>query len=133
MPPASPAWTNPRRWGLPFAGTWPTVEASNFSELVTCSLLHLHLARSRKNWDHKVLALADNTCALSVLQKGRSSVPRMLAVARKVAAITLTLGISVWWGYCMSESNPADGPSRGAGVGVAGGRAAKGFGCLRGP
>ena len=28
-------------------------------------------------------------------------------------AITIVLGVSVLWGYCQSELNPADGPSRG--------------------
>jgi hypothetical protein len=106
---------------------------SNHGELVTASLLYRHLSRTRASWDTKSLAFGDNLAALAVLQKGRSSVPRMLAVARKVAAVSIILGVSLVWGYIQSEVNPADAPSRGLEApGVHPDTAAKGFGSLLG-
>jgi hypothetical protein len=133
MPPAGASWTNPGRWGTLFKGTWEKGLDSNHGELVTASLLYRHLSRTRASWDTKSLAFGDNLAALAVLQKGRSSVPRMLAVARKVAAVSIILGVSLVWGYIQSEVNPADAPSRGLEApGVHPDTAAKGFGSLLG-
>ncbi len=65
------------------------------------------------------MIFSDSVCALGVLAKGRSSRPPLLRVARRIAAISLGLGIRMVGRYVRSEKNYSDGPSRGLAIGVA--------------
>ena len=57
--------------------------------------------------------------ALGALCKGRSSAPPLLRLCRQAAAIIMAMDIRPLLRYIASEVNPADGPSRGLGVGAA--------------
>ena len=53
------------------------------------------------------------------LAKGRPSARPLLRLCRLAAAVVLTSGMNPLYRYIASEVNPADGPSRGLGVGAA--------------
>ena len=78
-----------------------------------------HLARSRANWRKRVLILVDSMATIGAISKGRSSSPPLLRLCRQITAISLMFGIIPVLRYIPSELNPADGPSRGVGVGAA--------------
>eukprot|EP00969_Alexandrium_andersonii_P373961 15485167-Alexandrium_andersonii.AAC.1 len=57
--------------------------------------------------------------ALGCLSKGRSAVRPLLHLCRQLAGLALFVGLRLLLRYVPSEWNPADGPSRGGGVGAA--------------
>ena len=63
--------------------------------------------------------MIDSMAALGVIAKGRSSSPPLLRLSRQLAGYSLAFGLLVYPRYIPSEINPADGPSRGVGVGAA--------------
>ena len=78
-----------------------------------------HLARSRRNWRHRVLIMVDSMAALGIISKGRSSSPVLLRLSRQLAAVSLAFGLLLFVRYIPLQANPSDGPSRGQGVGAA--------------
>ena len=54
----------------------------------------------------------DSQVAIAVLAKGRSSSWKLNQVLRRVGALTVAAGFAPAYGYCMSEWNPSDVPSR---------------------
>ena len=78
-----------------------------------------HLARSKDCWGRRVLILIDSMAALGVVSKGRSSCSALLRLSRQICAVALAFSIYPVVRYIPSEVNPADGPSRGVGVGAA--------------
>ena len=107
------------RWVTTYKGTWNHTEHIAIQELRTLVGLLRHLARSRKNWNHKVLILIDSMAALGVVAKGRSSSAPLLRLSRQLCAISLAFGLRPAPRYITSEVNPADGPSRGLAAGAA--------------
>lgn len=118
-PPLSGEWLPISRWRLVYKGTWREREHITIQELRTGVGVLRHLSRSRQSWGRRVLILMDSMAALGVLSKGRSSSPPLLRLARQAAAISLIFDIYPVVRYIPSEVNPADGPSRGVGVGAA--------------
>ena len=118
-PPLSSTWLPVARWATTYRGLWRHAVHITIQELRTVVGLLRHLARSRRNWGHKVLLLIDSMAALGVIAKGRSSSLPLLRLARQVCAISLAFDIRPAPRYIPSEVNPSDGPSRGLPVGAA--------------
>ena len=58
------------------------------------------------------LAIGDNQPCIGALAKGRSSIPDMNRICRRVAALCVFSCMRMRWVWVRSESNPGDGPSR---------------------
>ena len=71
------------------------------------------MARNVKLHRHRGLFFVDALAVLGALQKGRSSAPSLRSVTRQVAALTMAADWRWRYDYLLSESNPADAPSRG--------------------
>ncbi|CAE7517435.1 unnamed protein product, partial [Symbiodinium natans] len=71
------------------------------------------VTRNPKRHHHKVAFLVDAKAVVGAASKGRSSAHAFLKVLRSAAAYTLGADILPRIVYIPSESNPADGPSRG--------------------
>eukprot|EP00971_Amphidinium_carterae_P345490 6486481-Amphidinium_carterae.1 len=79
-----------------------------------CALLAFkHLLRNTRNLGKKLLLLTDSLTVASCLMKGRSSRCKMQGICRAVAALTLATNSTLQVRWLVSESNYADGPSRG--------------------
>ena len=87
-------------------------------ELRTLVGVARHLARSRLNWDQRHLVMTDSQVALCCIWKGRSASFPLLRQLRRLAAIWMALGIRLSVRWVPTQFNNADGPSRGAGVGI---------------
>ena len=70
------------------------------------------ILRSRHRFHKRYIFLIDNTALMGALKKGRSSVPILNSVCRRVAALTLAGDLKFDYFYVPSALNPADGPSR---------------------
>ena len=82
-------------------------------ELRTVTLSARHAARSRDGWFRKHLVFCDSIPALGAAQKGRSSHFPMLRLCRRLASLTLGVGVRLVMRFVRSEVNWGDGPSRG--------------------
>jgi hypothetical protein len=71
------------------------------------------LARSLGNHSTRVAALVDAQSVLGAVARGRSSAPTLGAEIARIGAITVAADFLMRYAYVPSESNPADGPSRG--------------------
>ena len=118
-PALATTWATVARWRLTYKGLWQHREHIGLQEMRTVSGLFRHLARSRSNWNKRILILTDSMATLGAIGKGRSSVPSFLRHTRMIAAISLGFGMLPYLRYIPSELNPADGPSRGVRVGAA--------------
>ena len=83
------------------------------AELRTVTLSAHHAGGSREGWFKKHLVFCDSIPALGAAQKGRSSHFPMLRLCRRLAALTLGVGIHLVLQFVRSEVNWGDGPSRG--------------------
>eukprot|EP00973_Karenia_brevis_P059961 8344120-Karenia_brevis.AAC.1 len=54
----------------------------------------------------------DSQVAVSVVAKGRSSSIQLNTVLRRLAALCVTGNLRIIAGWCKSDTNPADHPSR---------------------
>ena len=61
----------------------------------------------------------DSQVVIGACAKGRSSVKATNHLCRKMAAMTLGLGVRFSWRYVRTHRNHSDGPSRGFPLGVA--------------
>ena len=119
VPPLEVRWTTPSRWAMLYKGLWRRTEHTNIQEARCVVGLLRHGARTRSLWDKRFLIMVDSLVALGALAKGRSSSRPLLRLCRQAAAVVLTYGMMPLYRYIASEVNPADGPSRGLGVGAA--------------
>ena len=70
-------------------------------------------------WDHRVLVMVDSLVTLGCVRKMRSGSQALQRQVLVVAALALATGIRMQLRWMPSAWNPADGPSRGLGVGPA--------------
>ena len=63
-----------------------------------------------------VVAFNDNMTTVAIVQKGRSRSFVLNRTLRRLQALCITWGIRLVIDYIYSELNPADGPSRDAGL-----------------
>ena len=68
--------------------------------------------RNSGNLDQKFFHVLDSQVSIAVLTKHRSSSIRLNRVARTVDALELASGSVGVYGFCRSDGNPADAPSR---------------------
>eukprot|EP00438_Fugacium_kawagutii_P025119 Skav230792 [mRNA] locus=scaffold312:103074:108500:+ [translate_table: standard] len=71
------------------------------------------LCRSTGNRGHRHLVLVDSFALCMAICKGRASNFKLLRVTQQIAALSLAGGFTVRTRWIASESNVADGPSRG--------------------
>ena len=60
----------------------------------------------------RALLISNSQVVIGVMAKGRSSVAALNALARRVGALTLGLGMRFYWRYIRTNRNHADAPSR---------------------
>eukprot|EP00971_Amphidinium_carterae_P341870 6480919-Amphidinium_carterae.2 len=101
------------KWKLCWKGLWKDSEAMPILEGRCALLAYKHLLRSTQNLGKKLLLLTDSITVASCLMKGRSSRGKMQGICRAFAALTLATNSSLLVRWLVSESNYADGPSRG--------------------
>eukprot|EP00928_Gymnodinium_smaydae_P061722 TRINITY_DN45745_c0_g1_i1.p1 TRINITY_DN45745_c0_g1~~TRINITY_DN45745_c0_g1_i1.p1 ORF type:complete len:1002 (+),score=67.19 TRINITY_DN45745_c0_g1_i1:59-3064(+) len=82
-------------------------------EAAAATLLLRWLTRSPERHRKRTAALVDATAVLHALSKGRSSAPTIRTEIARAGSIAVASDLLVRWIYVPSESNPADGPSRG--------------------
>ena len=75
-----------------------------------------HHCRKLANHNKKVLLLTDSMSAILAFGKGRSSAIGLGSICRRWSAFSLACNISPKVRWIASERNPADGPSRNAGL-----------------
>ena len=68
--------------------------------------------------DQRALVISDSQVVIGAMSKGRSSIPIVNYLARRVAALRLALGMRLSWRYVRTHRNHADAPSRGRPFGV---------------
>jgi hypothetical protein len=99
-------------WSTAIASAWRRSQHINELELLSL-LLSLRWVLSHPNSINRQLhVLVDSSSVYFGVNKGRSSSPRMLALLRRFAALTLASGVSVLTGWVPSALNPADHASR---------------------
>ena len=64
-------------------------------------------------WQGRFIHLGDNQSSLATLAKGRSSHQQLNRILQKVACLLMVADAWAGWGYCTTDSNPADAGSRG--------------------
>ncbi len=98
-------------WKVKFAHVWRSQAHINALELTTFYLA-LRWVVSHPVMSCRLVTFLDSQVCLSVLAKGRTSSPRLIATMRRIACICLATNISITGAYVRSEHNPADFPSR---------------------
>jgi hypothetical protein len=111
-------WDPVSRWKLELAWTWrESEEHNNILEARTAVAAFCRVAEHPQNWGCRVMCFSDSQVTIGALSKGRSSVPVINRLARRMAALTLGTRIKPYLRYVRTHRNNADGPSRGAGLG----------------
>ena len=118
-PPIHERWVTKERWKLAYQIEWRYESHNNVTETSMAVAAVRRLGRSFKHWGKRVLVFVDNMTAIGALTKGRSCSAPILRQCRKLASISLGLGIIPCFRYVATDRNMADGPSRGYPVGVA--------------
>ena len=95
-------------------------EHNNMLEGRTAVMAAERVSRKPSNWGRRCLMISDSQAVIGAFAKGRSSVQRFNALCRRMAAVTLGMGIRFYWRYVRTHRNVADGPSRGQALGYAG-------------
>ena len=98
-------------WVVSRRRSWSRVEHINVLEL-RMALDVLHLA-GRRQRGTRVFVWMDSKVALGVVHKGRSSSASLNALARQLAVSGFLTDCLLLAAYMPTDSNPADGPSRG--------------------
>ena len=111
-PPVGVSWDRLDRWQLCLAGKWHQEEHNNIGECRSVNACLRHAARSRENWNRRLLCISDSLVAIGVLAKGRSSTRGLLRQARVAAGYQFGLNIRLVVRFTPSGRNLADGPSR---------------------
>ena len=88
----------------------------NRQELIACILALRWLGQQRRFHGTRVYLLCDSKVVVGCCAKGRSSARALIALLRRYADLSLTFQIQLSLIWVSSESNPADGPSRGVAV-----------------
>jgi hypothetical protein len=100
------------QWSTVISSQWRRSQHINELELQSL-LLSLRWALSHPSSISRQLhVLLDSSSVYFGVNKGRSSSPRMLALLRRFAALTLASGVSLLTGWVPSALNPADQASR---------------------
>ena len=113
-------WDPVERWRLLAKWTWETEEHNNVLEMRTAVAAAERISRDRKVWDHRSLIISDSQATIGALSKGRSSKRVFNRLCRKACAISLGMGLKLYWRYVRTHRNNADGPSRQKPLGYAG-------------
>jgi len=86
------------------------LEAAAATAMLRC------ITRSHSRHRQRTVALIDAQAVLGALVRGRSSAHTLRKEIAKAAALTIAADLVMRYAYTPSESNPADGPSRGRNV-----------------
>ena len=74
-------------------------------------------AENPASWGSRIMCFSDSQVTIGAISKGRSHVPVINRLARRMAALMLGTRIKPYLRYVRTHRNNADGPSRGAGLG----------------
>ena len=100
------------KWKIVLAFKWQRQAHINELEVRAALSQMLWRLRNHRNIGTKFLHLLDSQVAIGVLCKRRSSSRVLQFVLRKVDALELCGSLVPVYGYCHTEDNPADAPSR---------------------
>ena len=120
VPEVGPSWDPVERWKLLAQWTWETEEHNNVLEMRTAVAAAERISRDQRSWDKRSLVISDSQATIGALSKGRSSKRVFNRLCRKACAITLGMGLKLYWRYVRTHRNNADGPSRQKPLGYAG-------------
>jgi hypothetical protein len=99
-------------WSTAISSSWRRSQHINELELLSLLLTLRWVLSHPDSINRQLHVLVDSSSVYFGVNKGRSSSPRMLALLRRVAALTLASGVSVLTGWVPSTLNPADHASR---------------------
>lgn len=100
------------RWRLAFSHTWKRAEHINALE-AHAAVLAVEWAAAHPINGQRLVILSDSAVVIGALKKGRSSSPALALPCRRFAAVIIAHDLHPIFIHVPSESNPADGPSRG--------------------
>ena len=101
-----------RPWTCVWRHQWRRAEHINVLEGISLVRAAERVSESQGRLGRQHLILTDSQVVLGVVQKGRSSVPRLNRFARRLAALTLGYRQHFLFRWISTKINPADGPSR---------------------
>ena len=105
-------------------GPWTRVDSTPWSRAEPIVVLEgraivwtvQHLARAVRNHGCRHLLISDSMTSVLALTKGRGGSRAMNRICRQVACLALACNMQLYYRWCPSELNPADGPSRGKSI-----------------
>eukprot|EP00438_Fugacium_kawagutii_P033140 Skav227543 [mRNA] locus=scaffold2241:169914:174596:- [translate_table: standard] len=114
FPEVPPFLLHPSTWRTVKMGKWKNrrqhITLKEGKALATCVR---RLARASRNRQHRHLILVDSMALAFAITKGRAHSFGLLRVCQQVSALSIACGFSIRVRWIPSESNCADGPSRG--------------------
>ena len=121
VPEVGTNWDPISRWKLLVAWKWRQSEHNNVLEMRAAVAAFDRATRSAAFWEKRILVISDSQVTIGALGKGRSPIPVINRLCRRVAALVLAFGIKTYLRYVRTHRNVADGPSRGQPLGYAAG------------
>ncbi|CAK0878548.1 unnamed protein product [Prorocentrum cordatum] len=112
-------WADLSRWHLSWKGEWAYETRINVQEMRSVSSVARYLCRSSRCWFSRFLVLCDSMVTVGAVRKMRSSSRPLMTQLRKIGTISLATGVRLTLRLIPTDMNPADGPSRGEGIGSA--------------
>ena len=108
---------NTGQWSWRTVAAWDWKRASHALELETRAALVSARWRFRSTFNlrRRLAHLMDNQASLGILTKCRSSSRKLNVICKRLAALVLGACSRIYYGYCETDRNPADKPSRAVG------------------
>ena len=105
---------NMKQWQWQVVQSYPFAKAAHINVLELRAILNYVRFRMRQVDKHgsRFLLIVDSQVCASVVSKGRSSSQQLNVLLRRMASLLLLGNMRVAVGWCHTEVNPADTPSR---------------------
>ena len=105
---------NTKFWCWKVIQNYPYKEQQHINVLELRSLLNYSRFRAKRlhKHDSRALLILDSQVVVSVASKGRSSSIKLNGLLTRLAAVCVACNFRFIYGWCSSEANPADRPSR---------------------
>ena len=118
-PEVANCWDPIDRWRESGRWTWGFAEHNNLLEGRAGVAAAAIMVQPREAHGKRIMMFSDSQVVVGAFAKGRSSVRAINHLCRKIASMTLGLGVRFSWRYMRTHRNHSDGPSRGFPLGVA--------------
>ena len=110
----SRAWLDSARWSM--LCRWHFEQEEHILEMRGMTIVLRHLSRTSRAWNTQVLIFTDSLYTMGALSKGRSGARQVLRMCRAAAAVLLACNIKLALRLILSETNFAEGASRGGSI-----------------